>query len=306
MGHARRIVGLFVSSDGKTLVSASEDPEVRVWSLATGRALKVLDGPPEGIESMVLSPNGSVAAAGGSRGSIRVWGLPEGNVLLESKVASGISALAINRNNNVLAAGLGDGDLVLWSLDSGAEQRRISLGSWIRAMIVAPDGSSVIAGTNAGVLNVCSMLVENEVQSFRTSTSGVSSLRLATKKNLLAVGSVEGQILLYQWPEMKLRSYLFDPTDNNTDVKGISYNVYDKIENRSIAYTMPCGTAIPVGATCICNCVPGRHTDVATSSRGRPSPPAVPGSRRDTLTLPCTPTPPPPGYVCTCNCVPGR
>ena len=40
----------------------------------------------------------------------------------------------------------------------------------------------------------------------------------------------------------------------------------NKVENRVVIYTMPCGSAIPHGGACTCNCVPGRHAEPVASS----------------------------------------
>jgi hypothetical protein len=100
---------------------------------------------------------------------------------------------------------------------------------------------------------------------------------------------------------LEARTYLFDPVANDQSAKGVAFRVLDPTTGRTVTYTLPCGSPIPPGATCVCNCVPG--TASPPPDIQRPRPPNPPGQ---TLTLPCTPTPVPPGYVCTCNCIPGR
>ena len=36
----------------------------------------------------------------------------------------------------------------------------------------------------------------------------------------------------------------------------IRYSQYDQATGRTVTYTLPCGTPIPPGAVCVCNCVP--------------------------------------------------
>ncbi len=52
--------------------------------------------------------------------------------------------------------------------------------------------------------------------------------------------------------------------------------------------TLPCGSPLPAGATCICNCV---------AAPVYPSPPSTRTERK-----PCG-SPIPPGATCTCNCI---
>jgi hypothetical protein len=67
-------------------------------------------------------------------------------------------------------------------------------------------------------------------------------------------------------------------------------------------WTLPCGSPIPPGAVCICNCVavpvPGDVGEVPPGETGINF--TSPGG--ETRTMPCG-SPIPPGWICTCNCV---
>jgi hypothetical protein len=51
---------------------------------------------------------------------------------------------------------------------------------------------------------------------------------------------------------------LLDLKCNKSDVKGVTYTVHDE-SGQMISYTLPCGSPLPAGATCTCNCVPGTY-----------------------------------------------
>src|SRR5579859_614394 len=65
------------SSDGKTLVSGSEDGSIYVWDVATGRnTTLVRGGSTIGVMSISLSPDGKTLASGSSymvKGIINLW-----------------------------------------------------------------------------------------------------------------------------------------------------------------------------------------------------------------------------------------
>lgn len=67
-------------------------------------------------------------------------------------------------------------------------------------------------------------------------------------------------------------------------------------------WTLPCGSPIPPGAVCVCNCVavpvPGDVGDVPEGETGI----NFTGPGGETRTMPCG-SPIPPGWTCTCNCV---
>jgi hypothetical protein len=81
---------------------------------------------------------------------------------------------------------------------------------------------------------------------------------------------------------------------------GIEFKV--KKEGKWVTWTQPCGTPIPPGAVCVCNCVtvplPGQEGEVPPGQEGG----TVQGPGGETRWLPCG-SPVPPGWTCTCNCV---
>ena len=48
-----------------------------------------------------------------------------------------------------------------------------------------------------------------------------------------------------------------DLKEMKDDVKGIEVKRTDPVTNETVTYTLPCGSPIPAGAVCVCNCVEG-------------------------------------------------
>src|SRR5262245_15151022 len=68
-GHTAPVTGVAFTPDGKRVVSASIDKTVRVWSLETGKTVRMIRGDARrdwgNIDAMVLSPDGHWLALGG-------------------------------------------------------------------------------------------------------------------------------------------------------------------------------------------------------------------------------------------------
>ncbi|MGC9084472.1 MAG: WD40 repeat domain-containing protein, partial [Anaerolineae bacterium] len=56
--HTRGVLSVAFSPDGQKLASGSADRTVRLWDLATGEILHVLEGHTDLVQSVTFSPDG--------------------------------------------------------------------------------------------------------------------------------------------------------------------------------------------------------------------------------------------------------
>jgi WD40 repeat protein len=68
-----KLHGLAVHPSGRFLVTASADQTARTWDLATLRQSQALKWPVGKLSSVALSPDGTLAAAGGEKGQVVLW-----------------------------------------------------------------------------------------------------------------------------------------------------------------------------------------------------------------------------------------
>ncbi len=78
VGHTDEITGLAFSPDSRMIATAAgnfwhrKDRTVRVWDVATGRALHVFDNP-DGADSLEYLPDGRTVVTVGMDGVATVW-----------------------------------------------------------------------------------------------------------------------------------------------------------------------------------------------------------------------------------------
>ncbi len=164
-GHQATIRDVMFTSDGKYLLSVSDDKTIRIWSVLTGECIRVLRGQSgEGrygkIYAAALSPDDRVLAVGGFMargfgveaykvGTIRLIDLRTGEVrgLLRGH-ENVIYDLAFSQDGTRLISGNSDNTARIWDIRSG-ESLHMLKGHTARIFAVgfSPDGRRAATGS---------------------------------------------------------------------------------------------------------------------------------------------------------------
>jgi len=70
-GHTDAVCFVHATSDGRHIVSGSDDKTARVWSLADGSHVRTL--PTEGGRAVCITPDAQTVISGGLGGTLRLW-----------------------------------------------------------------------------------------------------------------------------------------------------------------------------------------------------------------------------------------
>jgi WD40 repeat protein len=151
--HGQWIMSLSFAPDGKTIASTGAEPVIRLWDVATGRAVSPQAGHRSGVQRLIISPaDGTLFTSAYSDGTIRRWGPSTGRELgLVADFLGVISALAMSPDGQTLVVGDSMGrKLFLWSVAERREIRRfprvpVAEHNYVNSASFSADGKMVAA-----------------------------------------------------------------------------------------------------------------------------------------------------------------
>ena len=192
-GHTGAVWSARFSADGKLIVSGSADKTIKLWQI-DGNEIQTLNGHRGDVRNVLFSPNGELLISGGSDKNIMIWSL-DGKLLQTLKGhTADIRCLSLSANGMLIASGSGDNVLKIWQMEMGIESDLQNLQV-------------------------------TEIRSIQAHTSAIRSLSFSPDSNILATGSADKNIKLWdlQGHELQtikghdeaVRSVSFSPDGKN-------------------------------------------------------------------------------------------
>lgn len=145
-GPSKRLLGLAVSPDGKTVAAGDVDARVRLWDVtgAAPGAMRTLEGHLDSVERVAFSPDGASLASSSHDKTVRLWDVATGRPIatLEGhrEVVFGI---AFAPDGKTIASVSFDRTARLWDLHGKALRVFEGHGDSIEALAFAPDGKAL-------------------------------------------------------------------------------------------------------------------------------------------------------------------
>ena len=121
-GHTEWVSCVRFSPNTKTplIVSAGWDKLVKVWNLSNCKLRTNLIGHSGYVNTVTVSPDGSLCASGGKDGLVILWDLNEGKRLYDLQAGDVINALCFSPNRYWLCAATSLG-IKIWDLENKVE-----------------------------------------------------------------------------------------------------------------------------------------------------------------------------------------
>jgi len=202
-GHKAIVRDVMFTSDGRYLVSASDDKTIRVWDTSTGEIVRVIRGQfgtgSEGkIHAAALSPDNRLLAVGGhtKNDEIRLFNFQTGEIQALLKGHTNIIiGLAFSPDGKWLISGSSDKTPRIWNVRT-QKTLRILKGhkEQIFAVTFSPDGTMAVTGSDDKTIRIWDGRTGKFIKVLASQNRSVTSLSISPDgtKVLTGVGSGSG------------------------------------------------------------------------------------------------------------------
>jgi hypothetical protein len=256
--HLLKVQTLLFSRDGRMLLSGGVENVLKLWSFPMGKQVGNISKIPTASMALVGAREELIATADSSSNGILLFDVRTGSRLHGLKETSYdyVNCVAFNPESTILAAGRADSKITLWNVAERRQRYHLEQHTGdVTCVAFSPDGRYMASGAKGEVLlwSAGSWRLSARIRLRNVATP--NRLVFSPDGNYLVSGG-EQTIKIWLMPGGELLTCLCDPATLTANIKISQYTMTDQ-SGQMITFTLPCGSPLPPGAVCTCNCIPG-------------------------------------------------
>jgi WD40 repeat protein len=202
-GHKEAVYGITFSPDGKQILTASGDPSVKVWDLATGKDLKTYAGPDahkQIVLGVAISPDGATFATSSGDNSVRIWDFPTDKPLHSFDLPSDSASVAVNADGKLVSAGTVDGKLRIWNSDGKSLFDVSGHTGALNGLSFVPNGNLLVSSGADGTLRFWNSTDGKPTDAFGAHSTPVVALAVSPNANAAYTLGTDGTLKFWTMP----------------------------------------------------------------------------------------------------------
>jgi WD40 repeat protein/serine/threonine protein kinase len=147
LAKSGEVVDAVFDSVGARLATQGGDGSVRIFDVASGRRLRVLDGHHGVVRCLAWRADGRWLASGSEDGTVKVWDPATGELHASFTTEGEQRATACAFSGDTLAVGTGSGQVMLIATDAGTSETLGHHADWARALQFDGTGTRLVTAS---------------------------------------------------------------------------------------------------------------------------------------------------------------
>ncbi|MBD2354613.1 hypothetical protein H6G41_08210 [Tolypothrix sp. FACHB-123] len=201
VGHSDSVKALALTSDGKYVISGSDDNTLKVWNWQTGELLRTLNNHSSSVQALALTSDGKYVISGSDDNTLKVWNWQTGELLRTlNGYSDWVKALALTSDGKYVISGSDDNTLKVWNWQTGELLRTLEgHSSWVYAVAWSADSKYVISGSGDNTLKVWNWQTGELLRTLNNHSSSVKALALTSDGKYVISGSDDNTLRVWNW-----------------------------------------------------------------------------------------------------------
>jgi WD40 repeat protein len=214
--HLAAVNAIAITPDSTTLISGSDDRQVNLWNLKTGKWLYTFSGQAEAVLSVAISPDGKQIASGSVDCKISSWQIDTKKFnctffYLNSPYShnSFVNSIAYSPDGAILASGSADKTIRIWGRYTGTIKRTLNGHSdAVLSVVISPDGKTLASSSGNKSIRLWDVKTWQQRYILTEHLAAVNTVAISLNSQTLISGSTDTTIKLWNLQTGKLLSTL--------------------------------------------------------------------------------------------------
>jgi WD40 repeat protein len=196
-GHTNVVGECCFLPDGKTVVSASHDCNLKVWDVESGSLVRTLAGHTHFVEGVGVSPDNARILSSSADETWKLWNARTGELLHTEHMDECLYCCSFSPNGRLILVRCGD-DLMLHDSTSYHLQHTLTGHSnLVTSFSFAPDGATVLSGSHDHTMKLWSATTGQCLRTLAGHSSGVNSCSFSPSGHEVYSSSGDGNLVMW-------------------------------------------------------------------------------------------------------------
>jgi WD40 repeat protein len=208
---------LDVGSDGTSILFVDDSNVLYHYDIETLSEIETITLPKESewLQSVVFSPDGRSALAGGDAGDVILFDLNTGEVIQRYKHVAAAQGLAFSEDGERFVSVGGNNTIVLWDVASGEVIQSFNGHSGeVTSVVFTPDESQIISASGDGTLILWDVASGEALRTFSEHDAHVAEVSLSPDGQLAYSAAYDGKVIVRPISVLSVDEMLAHIADN--------------------------------------------------------------------------------------------
>eukprot|EP00274_Cyanoptyche_gloeocystis_P000148 CAMPEP_0196659230 /NCGR_PEP_ID=MMETSP1086-20130531/33824_1 /TAXON_ID=77921 /ORGANISM="Cyanoptyche gloeocystis , Strain SAG4.97" /LENGTH=343 /DNA_ID=CAMNT_0041993111 /DNA_START=52 /DNA_END=1079 /DNA_ORIENTATION=+ len=206
--HSKRVTGIAVSPDGKTVATCSWDKTAKVWQLDDTNLFQqaVLNGHIGFVENCAFSPDGSLLATASRDSTVKVWKTSDWSLVTSlDGHTQWTFGCAFSPDGSLVASGSYDGLVKVWDISKSVVVATLTgHQEGIRSLAFSPTGDALVSASLDKTVKVWSTATWLESKTLDAHSNYVRLCTFSSDGRFLLTGAEDGCLKIWDAASFQL------------------------------------------------------------------------------------------------------